>query len=120
MIKTGQVSMNKQLTVLSPPRRNPGRHHRHGPPHIRHLQRVRGRLLHAVRGAVLRGVHGRHPAVLHLPGAVAVHPLRVGQRPREAARRDGGRLDRAHRLGVLLVLPGLRTAAHIRGDPVAG
>lgn len=78
-------------------RRNPSSDHRHGTEYLCDLQCVCGRVLHSVRWAILRRLHGRHPAVLHLHRALDVHSVRVGQPACEAAQLHGYRLDRTRR-----------------------
>lgn len=102
------------------PGSHPQRHHRHGPPHQRHLQRLRGRVLHPLRRAVRRGLHRRHPAVLHLHRPVDVHTVRLDQRARGFPLLDGRGLDRRGEERGDLVLHGLRAVVGVRRHPVAG
>lgn len=118
--KLGSQRFISQLILIFLCRRYPLRHHRHGPPHLRDLLSVRGCLLHAVRRALLRGLHGCHPALLHLHRPVDVHPLRLGQRARQVARLHGCGLDRVRQSGRTLVLFRLRLAADLRWHPLAG
>lgn len=49
-----------------------------------------------------------------------VHSVRVGEPSRQTVELNGGGLDRGSGPGILLVLRGLRSAAHLRRHSLAG